>query len=266
MGRQVRRAHAPTIGVDQGGSDRRPELPDVARPGVRHDQGLGVSTETRRRGVVREELRREEHRIPAARAEGRQLDGVLAEAVVEILAKEPSLDPLQQIVVACADDPDVQLRRPSCAFRADPDHLPLLYRPEELRLERDRQIRHLVQEERPAVRLFEEALPSPSRPGERAGFVSEELGVGEVVGDRGAVDGDERPGTTGTLVVSGASGEFLAGPGLAAEKDRDVGRGDLEDRVPQSADRTRTSHDRTNTPSRHEQFLRASGAEEQPGL
>ena len=82
------------------------------------------------------------------------------------------------------------LTRFSCVAPIGAD-LPLLERAEELRLERERHLRHLVEEERPAVGDLEEPLLLLVRAGEAALLVPEELALEQVLGHRGAVLADE---------------------------------------------------------------------------
>ena len=64
-----------------------------------------------------------------------------------------------------------------------------LKRPEELRLHPERELPHLVKEERPAARRLEEPRPIVRRARERAPDVPKELALEERVADGPAVDG-----------------------------------------------------------------------------
>ena len=75
---------------------------------------------------------------------------------------------------------------------ADALDLALLERAQELRLERHRHRRHLVDEERALVGGFEAADARVDGAGERALHVAEELGFGESFRNRGRVERDER--------------------------------------------------------------------------
>src|SRR5947208_366582 len=55
------------------------------------------------------------------------------------------------------------------------------------------QLADLVEEQRPTVGLLEAAAPRLRRAGERPALVPEQLRFDELLGDRRAVDGDERP-------------------------------------------------------------------------
>ena len=108
----------------------------------------------------------------------------------------PGLDVLRQVAVRRGDDADVDLPAP---VLADATHLALLERAEELRLEAQRHLADLVEEERPAVGRLEEAGPVGGGAGEGAAHVAEELALEEALREGRAVDGDERtrrPGAT----------------------------------------------------------------------
>src|SRR5262249_38559380 len=76
---------------------------------------------------------------------------------------------------------------------ADAFDLPALEHTQQLRLEVGLELADLVEEERPAVGLFERAGACPGGAGERALLVPEELALEEVRRDRAAIDDDERP-------------------------------------------------------------------------
>src|SRR6185436_5082880 len=91
--------------------------------------------------------------------------------------------------VGCGDDPDVAA---DGLRAADALELPLLQHAKELRLEIERQVADLVQEERAFVRELEAPDPSSDRTGERAPFVPEDFTLEQIVGDGGTVQLDER--------------------------------------------------------------------------
>jgi hypothetical protein len=68
------------------------------------------------------------------------------------------------------------------------------------------------------------------RAGERAAFVTEELGFEQILGDRRRVDRDERAGRTRAVPVQRAGDQLLAGSGFAGDHYRRI-------RLRQPADR-----------------------------
>ena len=78
------------------------------------------------------------------------------------------------------------------AIGADRLHGLRLEHAQELRLRRERQLAELVEEQRAAARLDERALAIAVGAGERAADVAEQVRVDQVLGDRAAIDDDER--------------------------------------------------------------------------
>ncbi len=93
-------------------------------------------------------------------AERRQHEARDVQAVVEVLAEALLGDRGEELLVRRRDDAHVDLDRLVLADAAD---LVLLDRAEELRLEGERRLRDLVEEERAAVGLLEEALARRDR-------------------------------------------------------------------------------------------------------
>jgi hypothetical protein len=114
---------------------------------------------------------------------------------------------------------------------SDGTHLALLERAKELGLHVDGQLADLVEKERSAVRLLEEADARGLRIGERAAGVTEELALEERVRDGRAVDGDERAFAALALVVDGARDELLTGSGFAVDEHRRVAVADAIDEI-----------------------------------
>src|SRR5690606_27563267 len=110
------------------------------------------------------------------------------QSIEEVLAKALLGDRLLEILVRRRDDPDVDVDR---LVVPEPPDLAFLDGPQQLRLERRRRLGDLVEEERPAVRLLEEALARADGAGERAAHVTEELALEQRLADGRAVDGHE---------------------------------------------------------------------------
>src|SRR5205823_5426771 len=112
----------------------------------------------------------------------RQLDGDHLQAPEEVLAEPSFLHELRKVAVGGADHAQVEQDR---LLSADPLDLVLLQRPEDLRLEIQRQIADLVEEQRPAVRQLELAQLLPVGAGEGAALVAEELALTRLAGMAG---------------------------------------------------------------------------------
>ena len=79
------------------------------------------------------------------------------------------------------------------------------------------------------MRLFEHAGAVGDRAGERAARVAEQLGLDEVVGQRGAIQRAERAMTPRPAAVNRARDQFLAAAALAVDQHgKRRGRGALD--------------------------------------
>jgi hypothetical protein len=91
---------------------------------------------------------------------------------------------------SCGDDPDVDRRALRAADALD---VAAIEHAQQLRLKFECELADLVEDQRPTVRSLERASARGARAGERTGFVSEQLDLEEVAGNRAAIDDDERP-------------------------------------------------------------------------
>ncbi len=102
---------------------------------------------------------------------------------------------------------------------ADAQHLAVLEHAQQLGLEVARDLADLVEEERAAVGALEAAGARRDGAGEGAVLVAEQLALEHALGERLAVDGDERRADAVAPVVQQARDELLAGPALALHQD-----------------------------------------------
>src|SRR5439155_17571771 len=151
------------------------------------------------------------------------MDGEDVQAVVEVFAEALLLDQASEVAVRRGDQADVDLDRPGAT---DTLELLLLEDPEELRLEVERDLADLVEEERAAMGHLEAADLLRDGPGERAPLVTEELTLEEPRRDGRAVDLDEGSLAAAAPVVDGACDQFLPRAGLAEDEHGRVGRRD----------------------------------------
>jgi hypothetical protein len=110
---------------------------------------------------------------------------------------------------------------------------------EHLRLRAEAHVADLVEKDRPAVGLCELARLLAGRPGEGPLLVAEQLGLDELLGDRGAVDLDEGLRGPGAVLVDRTRDELLARPRLARDEDGRLRRRSERDRVLHATDRGR---------------------------
>ena len=94
-----------------------------------------------------------------------------------------------------------------------------------------RQLRHLVEEQRAAFRALEKAGFVGDRAGKRPFLVPEELALHQLARYRAAIDRHERTVTPRPGIVDHDRDQFLAGPRLAANVDRRLAAGDLGNQV-----------------------------------
>jgi hypothetical protein len=111
------------------------------------------------------------------------------ETEVQVFAEETVLDLLLEISVRRGNEADIE--RPNLET-ADARDLARFEDPQELRLNGERKLSHLVEENRAAVGRFEESRFGVRRARERALFVTEELAFEQVLGKGGAVESKKR--------------------------------------------------------------------------
>ena len=151
-------------------------------------------------------------REPVAQARHPHLDHV--DAVIEVLAESPRRDQLAEVAVGRREDAHVDRL---LALVADRARGLFLDQAQELHLHDERQVRHLVEEERAAFRGLHEAELVGDRAGEAAAAVAEELAFHELRRDRAAADGHERRVLARAGLVDQPRDQLLAGAGLAGD-------------------------------------------------
>ena len=179
--------------------------------------------------MLRSELREQRRDVLPPVAQGRQPHGHPFQPRQQIGAEAAGARRVQQRQLTRDDDADVDRDGTGLAERL---HLALLEHAQQLGLQRQRQIRHLVEQQRPGLRAAEDAGARLVGAGERPLPVAEQLTFGQRFGERGAVDRDERAAASAPG-VDRARHDLLAGSGLALEHDRQIARR----RLPQGRDR-----------------------------
>ncbi len=225
--RQVLRLDRIRVGHDQDPLDQVAQLPDVARPGPRLEDGEGARRRTgaacgdraRRRARVKCSTRSGMSFGSLAQGRRRERDDVQTE--VEVLAEAPLPDPGRQVPVGRREDAHGHLPH---ARRAHGLDLARLEHPQHLGLRARRHVADLVQEDRSAVGLDELPDLPAHRAGEGALLVAEELRLDQLLGNRRAVDLDERARGDAGGAVDLARHELLARAALALDQDRRAGR------------------------------------------
>ena len=181
----------------------------------------------------------EERDVFAALAQGGDRELCDGEAVEEVGAKRAAVDLGREIAVRRGDDADVggdDLRRAETADLAGLDGA------QELGLDVEWELADLVAEERATVCGFEHAHRGFAGAGECALLVAEDLIFEELLGDRGAVEHDERTVAARRALVDGVGDAFLARAGFALDEDGRVGLREAIDEIEEVAHR-RTAAD-----------------------
>src|SRR4029077_9589897 len=141
----------------------------------------------------------------------RHLDHHHRDSVVQILPKTPLPHRPPQILVRRRDQPNVRPRRLAPPYLHE---LPRLDHPQELRLQRHRQLADLVDEQRPRVRQREEPRPVLHRPREAPPHVPEQMALHQPLRNRRAVQRHQRPVPPRALRVDRPRDQLLARPRL----------------------------------------------------
>ena len=244
------------VGEDDGALDAVLQLAHVARPavGAQPLDGLGRDGEQRLLHVAAESLHeivRERHHVVLALAQRRHRDREHREAEEQVFAEGPGRDRGLEVLVRRGDQAhvDVHEGRP-----AEPLEAPLLERAQHLRLQAQRQVADLVQEQGAPVRHLELADLAARRAGECAFLVPEQLGLEQGFGDGRAVDGHHRARRPLAERVQRAREQLLAGAALAFDEHRGVGRRGAVQRC-QHPDQRRVRPDDLRRAAPHRQLL-----------
>jgi hypothetical protein len=157
---------------------------------------------------AREEVVDEERDVVQAVAQRRHLDVHDVQPVEEVVAEPAGTHLGGQVAVRRRDHADVDGDREA---RADRRHLALLDGAQELRLQRERYLGDLVEEERAALGGAEDPVVVAHGAREGTAPMAEELAVEQRFGQTRAVDRDERMGGERAALMDRARDELLPG-------------------------------------------------------
>ena len=178
---------------------------------------------------VRPEVTRQQRHVAAPRAQRRELDARDRQAMEQVVAEAPLLHLLIEVAPRGREEAHVDGEGPLAADTGDGAALD---RAEQLRLQLQRELADLVDQERAAVGALEDALAHRHRAGERPLLVPEQLRLDQVGRDGGAVEDDEGAIATPALLVERLGELLLAGARLPFQDHRDVGHGEAgEERI-----------------------------------
>ena len=130
---------------------------------------------------------------------------------------------MPQVAVGRGDHPDIRLDEPRAAEALE---LAFLQHAQELRLRGEAHLGHLVEEQHAARRQFDLAGLGLVRAREGAALVSKQLGLEQLLGQRGAVQRDERSVPARRRCMDEPRDDFLAGARFAGNEHGGISRGD----------------------------------------
>ncbi len=138
-----------------------------------------------------------------------------AQAEIQIGAEAPGRNFAAQLAVGRRDYPDIHFAR---LGTADPQHFAVLEHAQQLGLEIRARLADLVKEQGAARGPLEASRAIADRAGERSFLMAEQLALDDPIGQRLAVDREER--TVGAIapVVQHPRNQLLAGTGLALDQ------------------------------------------------
>jgi hypothetical protein len=185
------------------------------------------------RGKLGDEVVDERIDVLRPLTEGRDRDREHVQSVEKIISEASRVDLPGEVPIRGGDQTDVAVDRPG-----PPETLELVFlqHAQELRLQLERDLAHLVEKDRAALRELEPSDPLRDRAGERPPLVAEQLTLEQARGDGRAIDLDERALAAPAGIVDGAGDQFLSRACFAEEENGRVSRRydvDLVEDVPE---------------------------------
>jgi hypothetical protein len=211
---------------DRGSLDDVLQLPDVARPAVPLQRAHGVRSETKIAAVAfcvaPHEIMREQWNVSLALAQRRQLQARDVQPIKQVSAEAILGNRGLQRGVRTGDD---ACRQSALLGSAEPAKAPIFDNAKELCLQLEGQLRDFVKKDGARAGYLEQAAFECASIRERARLVSEQLALEQSLGNRSAVDGDERLRRALTRSVDAAGKQLLTGAGFSDEQNRDAATG-----------------------------------------
>ena len=169
-------------------------------------------------------------------AQRRNLDLERDQPEEQILAEFALHHALVQVPMRRRDHAKIAPHR---AVRPDRQNLAVFQHPQQLHLDRQRDVGHLVKKQRAAVGLLQQSLASLLGPGERSPGMAEQLAFGQRRAQRRHVDRHERPVAAVAVLVDRAGDKLLARAALAANMHARLGGRDDRDSLEHLLNRRR---------------------------
>jgi hypothetical protein len=211
---------------DDGALDEVAQLPNVSRVVVGFE-ALSCGRAEARQGHAHlgaefaEEVLGQEGDVFSSLAKGRDREDKTRQAEIEVLAEVAGFDLGLEIRIGGREHTHVHLEFPGCPQR---HQRATFQHPQQLGLQPRRHVTDLIQEQGASIGIPEVAFLVTNRPGEGPLEVAEEERFGEILRDRGAIDGEEGGLATRAAVVDSPGDEFLAGATLADDEHGGTGQ------------------------------------------
>src|SRR5438270_12862018 len=165
-------------------------------------------------GKTFQEIARERWNIFLSCSQGRQRERDHVQAMIKVFAESAASDRCFKIAVGGGDDAQVH---GDGRGAANPFKFPFLEDAQKFGLEFERKIADLIEKHCATVRQLELAFLELMRAGKRSFFMPEELALQELLGETGAVDGDEGLQPSFAPIVDRPGEELLTGATFAEQ-------------------------------------------------
>ena len=200
------------------------QLTDVARPWIvlENFNGFVVQTQGRHAVLLTEiggELPKQQMHITSPLPQGRELNGHLAQTVVQVFPEPSARDGVVEIHVGRGHDPDVGFLD---FGRTDLEELACFQNAQQTDLCCQRQFSHFIQKNGAAVGLFEIALACVRGAREGAFFVAKQFRIDGALRDGAAVDRHVGPVFSGAELMHNPRHHLFSRAALAQHQDADV--------------------------------------------
>ncbi|MNN18536.1 hypothetical protein D3C81_1317480 [compost metagenome] len=165
---------------------------------------------------------RQHQDVLATVAQRRHLQVEHVQAVEQVFAEAAFGDHALQVAVGGADDAHIHLH---FAVATHPAEAAIAEKTQQLGLQVWRHLADFIEKYRALVGQFHQpGLAAPLRAGEGAGGVAEQFALGQALGQRGAVQGQEWRRMAAADGVAGAGYQLFAGAGFAMHQQRCIER------------------------------------------
>jgi len=227
---------------DERALDRVAQFAHVAGPRVGAQRLHRLRRQPLARAMARvqplDDLHRDLADVVLALAQRGHVQRDRRDAVEQVFAQAPAAHRFDRIVMGGRDDAHVDRNR---FVAADAHDRVRLERAQQLDLQLERHLGDLVEKQRAAARGLEHADVLRDRAGEAAFLVAEQLRLGDIAGNRAAIDRHERPAASRAHVVQQSRDNVLARAAFSHDQYACARGGDARHLQHQGLDRARAA-------------------------